>query len=174
MEQWGRFLADVLIWPIAVVAAFEGMRRIRNGRRTKEAVLLLAFGLIWCVAKGGLTLYMGATANELRQSGNIPTHQLSDDWGRNMAPAERESGSLAYARVAFLSNGVLLDYFTQSGERKRFAPLPEDVRERDSTVQLWQQFDDGWEHAYKTGVRMIVSALVAMIAGAVVGAKSDV
>jgi hypothetical protein len=174
MEQWSSFFFDVAAWTLALLAAFEGARRIAGSRRTRTALVLIAVGVVWCAVKGGLALYVARSMETMVEAErNRTINELSHDWGSELSPAEREKSSLAYARVAFNSTGRLIDYFNQSGERKRFTPNQDQLRERDATVELWQRAENTSVRAQSQGLRWILSLLVALIAGIAVGAKND-
>jgi hypothetical protein len=174
MEHWSRFLFDVASWTLAVLAAFEGARRIAGGRRTRTAALLVVVGVSWCALKGGVALYVASSMGTLVEAERGRTmNELSQDWGSQLPPLEREKGSLAYAGLAFNSTGRVLEYFNQSGERKRFTPNQEQLRERDAAVDMWQRLENTSAEAQRQGLRWLLSALVALIAGIAVGARND-
>lgn len=172
MEQWGRFLFEVASWTFALLAAFEGARRIVSGRRTRSALLLVVAGVLWCAARGALALYVAGSLASIDPEAMSP-RELTQDWGAQLPPIEREKASLAYAGVAFKATGELLQYFHQSGERRRFTPNQEEVRERAAAVQLRERLEQTSAQAQSQGLRWLLSVLVAVVAGIVVGAKND-
>jgi hypothetical protein len=172
MEEWSSFLFEVASWTLAVLAAFEGARRIASGRRTRAAFLLVTAGVLWCGARGALALYVASSLASIDIE-PIRPRELTQDWGSQLAPIEREKASRAYARVAFNSTGRLFEYFNQSGERKRFTPNQEEVREREAAVQLRERLEHTSAEAHSQGLRWLLSVLVAVIAGIALGAKND-
>ena len=174
MGDWWRFLFDILIWTCALLAAFEGARRIAKGKITRGAVLLIAAGVLVCAAKGGIALYVANDLDELGHSEErLPMGELPETWGANLPPAEREKGSIAHAGVAFTATGTLLRHFGPSGERKLLVPTQDQLRRRDEIVQLKTQMELTAEHLRTQAVRWPTSVLVALLFGVYVGRRKE-
>src|SRR5438309_1304403 len=140
MEQWGHFLFDVISWSLALLATFEGARRIAVGRRTRASLLLVAIGSSWCILYGGIALYVARSSEKaLEMARNSGINELPRDWGSQLPAATRERDSLTHAAIGYRSTGPLLEYFNQSGERVRFSPTQKQLSEREATVEAHQQ-----------------------------------
>ena len=170
MDEWGKFLYQTALWTIAIVAAFEGARRIGNGQRTRTAIALATGGVLWSVAYGAFALYVASSMVQIDQEpGRF--RQLPKDWGSELSSVEREKASLAYVTTAFRASGQLFEYFDQSGQWKRFTPNQEDLRQREASIEVHSQLERTSSNAWTQGVRWLLSVLVAVIAGIAVGAK---
>src|SRR5690348_2468691 len=104
MVQWGEFILDVVLSVFALLATFEGTRRIAGHGSKRNAAFLLGAGLVLCALKGGVATYTATQAGSLADQGR-PVPELAQDWGAELSPQEREKSSLAYASVAFTSTG---------------------------------------------------------------------
>jgi hypothetical protein len=174
LDDWGRFVFDIVVLTCALLAAFEGARRIAKGKMTRGAMLLIAAGVLVSAAKSGIALYVANDLDELAHSEErLPMGELPETWGANSPPAEREKGSIAHAGVAFTATGTLLRHFGPSGERKLFVPTQDHLRRRDETVQLKTQMELTAEHLRTQAVRWPASLLVALLFGVYVGRRND-
>jgi hypothetical protein len=174
VSDWWFFLFDILIWTCALLAAFEGARRIAKGDITRTAMLLIGAGVLICAAKGGFALYVANDLDDLAQAEQrLPMGELPENWGANLPPAEREKGSIAHAGVAFTATGTLLRHFIASGERKLLVPSQEQLRRRDETVKLKTRMELTAEQLRTQAVRWPTSLLVALLFGVYIGRAKE-
>ena len=109
MDEWGRFLFQIASWTVAVVAAFEGARRIANGQRNRTAIILVTGGVLWCVAYGVFALYVSESMAQIADN-PVRFRQLPRDSGSELSSNEREKASLAYISTAFRDSRQLFEY----------------------------------------------------------------
>jgi hypothetical protein len=175
MDQWIDAITDIAIWAVALLAIFEGVRRIASRRRTRTAIVMATVGLLWLGLKAGIAFFVGQSLNELRRpvDTSAAVAPLREDWGANMPGPERERAGTARAAAVFLTSGHLVDYFDQTGQRRQFSPNQEQIRKREETVRLAERLRGTSEYSLAQGVMSIVSAVVAVVLGAAVGAKYD-
>ena len=173
MEAWVIVATDIFLWTLAVIVTFEGFRRFGRGRRTRAAVILVAVGIVFAAVRGAIGFAIGSMASDIEAHRSKSIGELDADWGAQLSSAEREKSSLAYAAAAYKDTGRLLQYFEQSGERRRFSPTPEQLRDREFTLEVFQRMEDTGAHAQAQGVAAILSIAIAAVAGIVVGRKID-
>jgi hypothetical protein len=167
MSHWLNFAFDVGALAAALIAAFEGARRIAYDGVTRKRVLVVAAGLIWCAILSALQFYV-STVDSLKLNLTHAT-ELAADWGKDLPPTQREESSRTRASVAYTSTGTLVDYVEASGVRKKYAPTQAELREREKVVALNQQLDTLSQNAYASGFRLILFPLFALLFGWGVG-----
>lgn len=169
MSTWFNFLVDIGSWTAAVIAIYEGSRRLTLGERGKVLVGLVAGGATWCLFNGGAAFYVSSTMNAMSSADQRPVSELATVWGSKLPPEEREKRSATYASVVYSSTGKLVDYFDRAGERRQFVPTQEQLRERESVVTLKQQMESLAQDAFARGFRWLLPAVLALIIGWCVG-----
>lgn len=169
MSTWLNFLFDIGSWTAAVIAIYEGSRRLTVGERGRVLVGLVAGGIIWCLFNGGAAFYISSTMDAMGSVDQRPVSELATDWGEKLPPEEREKSSSIYASVVYSSTGKLVDYFNRAGERRQFVPTQEQLRERESVVALKQQMESLPRDTFARGFRWLLPALLALIIGWAVG-----
>ena len=116
-------------------ALFEGARRLKVGDVHRTALVMTAFGAIFCISHAGFSYWKSVALSGMGQA-----HQQKmfadelPDWGKQLDPEKREESSVAMARIAFVDSGRLRAYIDRAGERKRYSPTEEDFKNRDLAV----------------------------------------
>jgi hypothetical protein len=162
---------EPLIWTIALISAFEGVRRIRQGKRDREAIALVASATLLCLLMAGTSFFIGYSMRDLLENEPRFDRELAADWGAELLPEEREKHSRTLAAIAFKSGGKLQPYFTVTGERKLYSPTSADIRERDETVERWTRMSLISAYGYERGVWWLLSTFLAALAGAYYGRR---
>ena len=165
MSGWLNFLFDLSAWTAALIAVFEGSRRLARGERGRTVVGWMAGGVIWCIANGALAFYVYSSMESLALDPNYPTSELRDDWGSKFSPNEREKSSSAYAAMIYFSYGTIVSYFDRSGNRELFVPTQDQIRAREKSVALKQQMTHLSDDAYSRGWRWFLSVAVGVLIG---------
>ena len=170
MADWPISAADMVLLPVTILATFEGARRISQ-RRTRAAILLLAVGVLLSGLRATAGLIIGSMGSDIEAHRTHVIAELAPNWGAELSPYERQKSSLAYAAVAFKETGRSLEYFDQSGDKKRFVPTPEQLREREFNIEVFQRMEDTSAQAENLGIAAVVSSVIAIAAGLVVGKR---
>lgn len=168
-------LSDAAVFTLALLALFEGVRRVASRQTTRATIALVVVGLLGCALRIGLSFVMANAAGDVAEAhGRLTVSELRPDWGADLSPADREKNSRAYAATAFKDKGLRLEYFTQAGERKRFEPTDNEMRERDFSVSLFQQIEDSALHSRNQAIWLTVCTIVVTIAGIALGMKGRI
>jgi len=173
MEAWSIIAGDVILWTLAIVATFEGSRRFKRGHGRRASVILVAAGIAFAAVRGAIGFTIGSMAPDIETHRSQSIAELDADQRAQLPSAEREKSSLAYAAAAYKDTGRLLQYFERSGERRRFSPTPEQLREREFNVEVLQRMEDTATYLQTQGAAAIASIVIAAIAGIVVGRKNE-
>jgi hypothetical protein len=91
--------------------------------------------------------------------------ELPADWGTHLDPKEREVSSLAMAKMAFVDSGRLRGYFDRSGERRRFSPTEEDIKNRDFAVATKARVEDAIRTSLGDTVVWLIWGVMAAVFG---------
>ena len=110
----------------------------------RTAVLMTAFGAIFCLAYAGFSYWKHVALKDMAQvlQKKMFADELPADWGKHLDPEKREGSSVAMARMAFVESGRLRGYFDRSGDRKRYSPTEEDIKNRDFAVVTQARLED--------------------------------
>ncbi len=165
MSGWFNFFFDIGAWSAAVIVIFEGSRRLARGERGRRVIGWVAGGAIWCIVNGVVAFHISSTMESLGIDPNRPVSELRDDWSNKLSPDDREKSSSSYASSIYFSSGTIVSHFDRSGNRQRFAPTQEQIRERESHVALKQQMAQLSLDAYSRGWRWFLSAVLAVLIG---------
>ena len=160
---------------LAITGAYALAERM-GGRRLRAIHLLLGVAVALLVA----SLLVAGTDGA---GGKItPADQV--DWLTRPAlieipkgaevtmPQESRAQSISVARSAYINHARIVDYVSESGERTRFSPSPEDIVERDTIVSLRAFVDVLNSLANRFWLKETVLILVAVLAGYLVGASA--
>jgi hypothetical protein len=145
---------------------FEGVRQWAASGALRNALLLSSFGLVFMLVHIGYSYWVHKYQIEILSSveKGLKIPELSVNWGNDMPPESRASGSLELARVAFFEHGRLHHYFDKSGERMLFAPAASDLQERERKVASVARLEASAEDTKDVPLRLVLStALVAFI-----------
>ena len=167
MIQWIDFATSTISGACAFIALFEGTRRWKRYGFHRAALAMTMFGGLFCAAYAAFPFWKHLVLEDMRQvlTKKMFTEELPADWGKHLDPDNREGSSLSMARMAFLESGALRGYFDKSGERKRFVPTEEDIKNRDFAVVTTARLEDAIQANRSDTVVWIIWGLIAVLFG---------
>jgi len=150
-----------------VVALFEGARQITLLGVTRNRVLVVAGGIIFCGVLSAVHFYASTVDSlklELKEVG-----ELEPDWGKNLSPEQKEEASRTRASATYTSTGTLVDYIDATGTRRKYAPTQAELKLREETVSVNQQLDTLARNGHANGIRWAFLPLFALLIGWIIG-----
>ncbi len=173
MTQWFDFVASAASGAFVLICLAEGTRRWAAYGFHRTAVWMTAFGVIFCFAYSGFSYWKHLALRDMGQSNQnkIFTNELAADWGKDLSPVKREEASAALARLVFVESGKLRDYIDKVGERKRFSPTEEDIRNREVAVITQTRLADAARSNLGEAIVWLIWGAVAALFG--VGVARD-
>src|SRR4051812_39991914 len=106
MAMATELLVDAFAFTLALLALFEGMRRIGSGRGGRVTATLLVVGAILCGLRIGLSFVIASAQGDMAQAHRNQTFsELRPDWGAELSALEKAKSSRAYAAAAFKDTG---------------------------------------------------------------------
>jgi hypothetical protein len=163
ITQWLDFVATTAGGAVAFICLFEGTRRMRAYGIHRTAVLLAAFGTLFCLAHVSFSYWRHVALKDMAQG--LPmkmfTDELPPNWGKQLASKERETSSLAMARIGFVESGKFRSYFDQAGERRKFSPSEDDIKSRDAAVVTKARLEDAVGRNFGDALVWLIWAIVA-------------
>jgi hypothetical protein len=165
IEDWASFLITGVCGVCAIVCAFEGVRRLATKGAGRNAVLMVVFGELFCMAWGGLAYWDHWTRNEaLEQLQRTATvKELPADFAK-LPPETRERLGISYARATYMERGNIATYVGKKGAIKTFAPTQADIRQRELRVarraQLTHAARDSYEDAFQWWLWGLLAAIL--------------
>jgi hypothetical protein len=106
--------------------------------------------------------HLDAAAAVLEQE---KSRELPADWGKKMSQAKRETSSRALAQHVFVASGTLTPYFEASGQRRVYAPTPDDIKRREARVAAAARIDFRAGSSLTEAVLWLVLGLGALVFG---------
>jgi hypothetical protein len=167
MSNWVNLAFESFAMMAALIAIFEGTRRLACDGTTRKRILAVMAGLIWCALLSAFQFYI-STADSLKMK-PLDATELHADWGKALSPTQREESSRMRASAIYSSTGILVDYIAASTERKKYAPTQDELKQREATVIVNQQLDTMSQGAYANGFHLILFPLFALVVGWAVG-----
>ena len=161
--EFVRFFFDVF----AVIAVFEGTRRVRKVGFSWRTGRLFIFGAIWSIGFAGLSFFVASTMGPLKRHLE-PTHvsgNISNDWGNKLSPPDREKNSRILASVDYRGGALDAKFIDASGTIHAYCPTPEDIVQRDNWKSIQQRAYQSVDDALDSGVRRLVTAILAALIG---------
>ena len=169
MIDWLDFAFMTAATTSAVVAIFEGMRRLSQWGRNRFGATLVICGALWCLGGVAILIYVSSTSKSLKATQNLTSNELPKDWGSKLSPEVRERDSLILASTIYLSSGTLIQYFDLSGARKIFSPSQQQLREREGAVVTFERIDalarNTWDLAFRLGIAALTAGVLGWWAG---------
>jgi hypothetical protein len=164
INDWIAFSIAAVCGVAAIVCVFEGTRRLGAPPAGRNAVLMVVFGGLFCVAWGALAFWDHWTRNEaietLRQK--VAVQDLPAGLAK-MPAAKREKLGEAHARAKYIEGGNLGTYRDRKGAAKLFAPSQADIKQREYTVfrrtQLEHASRDSFADAFLWWIWGLLAAL---------------
>ena len=170
MIEWLDFLFKTVATAAALIAIFEGVRRLSQFGRNRLATTYVICGVIWCAGGVAVSLYVSSASQALAEAmRKTPSTELPKDWGSELSPEVRERSSLSYASAIYSSSGTLVQYFDLAGSRKIFSPSQRQLREREGAVVTFERLDalvgNAWDLAFRLGILALTAAVFGWWAG---------
>jgi hypothetical protein len=166
MIDWLDFLFKTVATGAAVIAIFEGTRRLSQFGRNRFAATLVICGVLWCSSGVAVLIYVSSGSRTLADVlKKTPSTELPTDWGSKLSPDARHRSSLSYASTIYLSSGMLVQYFDLDGSRKLFSPSQQQLREREDAVVTLEQLEALVGSARDLAFRLGILALTATLFG---------
>lgn len=170
MIEWLGILFTTVATATALIAIFEGMRRLSHFGKNRLAITYVVCGALWCTGGATLPLYISSitqsSAEILRKTQST---ELPKDWGSNLSPEERERFSLSYASTTYATSGTLIQYFDLSGSQKTFSPSQSQLHEREDEVVFFERIDTlvdiAMDRAFRLGILALTAAAFGWWAG---------
>ncbi len=162
--DWLSPVGHAAVTVMSVVFLFEGARRIVLHGIHRGAFLFIVPGIFICALYAGGS-YWKYTIFASVDTTTLNRPELLDDWRRDLAPDKRQDDSLKYARLVFLTTGELRTYFATSGNRTRYAPTEEEIRERKNRVATDQFVRTSAREDLASSIAWLVTLLLAPIFG---------
>lgn len=174
IKEWLDFTVTAASAALAFVFLFEGVRLLRSRGYSRIPLLMTLFGVIYFFALAGFSYWIHSAIKESQEflkKTNVVEVSL-EKWGMELAPDKREEGTRALARMVFVDSGKLVDYIELTGQRKRFSPTEQDIKDRDFLVVTMARLDDAVIENLRKAIVLVIWAIVAGVLGFVFGSKS--
>jgi len=162
--DWLSPVGHAAITVTSVVFLFEGTRRIALRGLQRGVFLFVVPGIFICLLYAGGS-YWKYTIFASVETTTRDRPELPDDWRKDLAPDKRQDDSLSYARLVFLTTGGLRTYFAKSGNRTRYVPTEEEIKERMDRVATDQSLRTAARDNLFDSVVWFVTLLLAPIFG---------
>ena len=166
INDWISFAIVAVCGVAAIVCVFEGTRRIGAERRTRNAVLMVVVGGLFCAAWGALAYWDHWTRNAaietLRQK--IAVKDLPANLAK-LPAVRRERLVEAHARATYVESGRLETYRDRKGATKVFSPGQADVQEREFTVLRRTQLEHASRDSFAEAFQWWIWGLLAVLLG---------
>jgi hypothetical protein len=171
MDGLINFIAFTLTWVWATAGLFDGVRTIAKGESTRRTIWNVTALTIAFIGLGSAYLYAHSLETKLLDRLEGPYTELAATWGGNMKPEEREKASLSYVSAAYLGTGKLFMHFDRMGQLKAFSPSQEQMKERESAVEVKTQLREQANSFFDIGMRWFASGLLAAMLGWATGRR---
>jgi len=156
---------------LAMIATYEGARRLAHDGFGRAPALMLAIGLLVPVVEGGASLRYAASVHLLaREMPSMNAAEPAGGWEKApMTPDERTLRSSNAAQINFLLSGKLVQFVDPSGKRTTFVPNQQDLQDRDGLVRGQRGAEDASQQFQERGVRLLSGAVAFMVLGGLIG-----
>ena len=163
---------EAALFAFALIAVYEGARRIAAQGVARVAAALLVVGLAAPVYEGVTSLRYASYVHVQTQ---MLAHEHADEppggWEKAPLTAEQRSTlSRNAAQINFRVSGRLGEWIDADGKRVAFVPAKEDLDSRDGLVRGQKGAEDVGSQCAERGVQLLASAIAFLAIGAVVGA----
>lgn len=170
IREWFDFVFWAGVYVFALVSLFDALRRLGQYGFRRNAMGLATVAALICIAFTTMQFFVYRLDDDLLTGLKRDIDvSLSDDWGKNMQPGERERASVSYVTAVFLGTGKLLERFTASGGRELFTPSQEQIRQRESAVRMQTQLEDQKDKALSNAVSWLLYGCLAGVGGWLTG-----
>jgi hypothetical protein len=146
---------------------FDGARRLAAHGVNSSGRQMIGVGLAICVMLSGYSLWKHRLLTDISRAYQPATagQELPDDWHKKTSPAKREAESLALARVLYVQTGLLKEHFDVRGQRKRFTPAQDDVKQREVAIAKAAQVEHEARTTFVDFVMWLVWGATALLFG---------
>ncbi len=151
----------------ALLAIYDGMRRIFMKKISKSVFAFLAIGLAYCLGSSGNSYFMAnaleslKTPNEeLRKLGKLPV-----DWGADLLPEVRAERTNNIAQVYFKEFGKYNRVTDLNGKWRSFSPTEKDIKSRDKVIAQRIETKIIIERLKDISIYWVISMFVAILLG---------
>ncbi len=157
----------IIIGVYALIAIFEGTRRLATDKDTVSAIKLITIGSFFCLSWIGLNLYTTMNLNLLYKPSTVEVSEvkLPENWRDDLPALERELNSKTYASLNYLKYGVLLDYISIDGTRQPYCPKPEEILSRKQILEDQIKLESAIGYAYTEIFKWLISGVIAALLG---------
>jgi len=157
IREWFDFVFWAGVYVFALVSLFDAVRRLSECGFQRNAMWLATVAALICIAFSTMQFFVYYVDDDLLTGLKRDIYvSLSDDWGKNMQPEERERASVSYVTAVFLGTGRLLEHFAASGGRRLLIPSQEQIRQRESAVRVQTQLEDQKDKALANAVSWLL------------------
>jgi hypothetical protein len=173
ISEWAQFICQATAGAFGLVCVFDGTRRMMAGLPGRGRAGRLAVGVTIVAILAGAAYWQHRTqlnaASVARAQQKVP--ELPADWGKKMSGAKREAASRGLAQRTFVASGTLTPYFDAAGQRRVYAPTPEDIKLREAGVAAAARIDARAGSSLTEAVLWLVLGLAAFLFGLCFGVE---
>jgi len=166
--------SNTVFWHIAnvfaLIAIFDGSRRMFQKSYSRSSIIFVVFGFSYCMGISGLSFYLANTFESLSETSNT-IENLPEDWGKDLAPEDREKKTKIIASVNFKQTGALGKYVDVAGEWQSYCPSENDVLKRTELIDSDCQIRNMSTQNRNAAWYWIVSSLIAVCLGFIASHK---
>ena len=158
---------------LALIAIFDGSRRIFRRVYTKSSITFVLLGFAYCFGTSAYSFYVANSLEIFSEPSSELTNfeKLPEDWGQNRTPEDREKITKKIASSFFVQGGALGNYVDNSGVWKSYCPTDSDLLKRQEKVDFECQARILIQQNLNTGWYWIVSSFIALLLGFVAAHK---
>jgi len=167
IAEWAQFICQVIAGAFGLTCVFDGTRRMMAGLPGRGRAGRLAVGVTVVAILAGSAYWQHRShldaAALARAQQKLP--ELPADWNRKMSGAKREAASRDLAQRSFIGTGRLTQYFDAAGQRKVYAPTPDDLKLREAGVAAAAKIDARADASLTEAVLWLVLGIGAFLFG---------
>jgi len=151
----------------ALIAIYDGVRRILLKKYSKSVFVFIVIGLFYTLGSSGYYYFMANILTSLESpKENLQKHgSLPDDWGIELALADRVERTQNIARVYFKSFGKFSRVVNFEGNWQPFAPTEADIKSRDEAIAQEVELKMIIQRLNSSSLYWLISTLVAALLG---------
>ena len=171
---WLKLVAEEALLVVALLAVFEGVRRLARDGFARKPALMVAIGLILPVweASASINLVRAVQRLQLEKQAalNVYGREPAGGWEKStLTPEQRTQTSLAVATLNFKFLGRTTEVIDADGRRLAFMPPAALVAEREQVVRDEKGAEDAATAAFDRGTHLFVSTAGFLLAGLAIG-----
>jgi hypothetical protein len=166
--HWLYFVGKTVVFPLAILAVFEGVRRFSPQRTAWKAAVFLVCGMAFLCGQAGVLLRAAASIEPaLDLSDQCPPlpAAIPDSLLAQLTLQERHYRTHLLARMEFGCTGTLRRYIDASGLSVVYAPSEEQIRNREFIKVTVAETRMRVEFARAYVRTLVAAAITAVLAG---------